>query len=168
MKAYAQEPRSQLLRLCDDNIRIVFFHNPEAAGGVLMGTILIVDDSEMVRERLKNLLHGKHTLFMAENGEKGLEAYIQHKPVDLVITDLNMPVMNGIKMCSEIIELEKKKSPPIIVISSEADSRMNTQLKSLGVVARIIKPFKDSTFCSVVERMFKYVGKVKKGDNGDS
>jgi CheY-like chemotaxis protein len=70
-------------------------------------SVLFVDDNDTIRQLYRRILekHVNH-LYIAENGSHGLELYQKHKP-DLVITDMVMPVMNGLEMVKEI-----KKLPP--------------------------------------------------------
>lgn len=121
-----------------------------------MGTILIVDDSEHVRDKLSDLLqNNNHMVITAENGDSGLNSYTNNKQIDLIITDLNMPVMNGLKMCEEISKVQDRKRPPILVLSSEADPDLKETMKTLGVVAWIIKPFKEEVVSSVIDQIIQ-------------
>jgi two-component system, chemotaxis family, chemotaxis protein CheY len=105
--------------------------------------LLIVDDSSVMRSMiLKSLkMSGVEIgdLYQAGNGREGLDALEQHW-IDLVIADLNMPVLNG----EEMLECMKKNpvtsTIPVLVISTEGSEKRIEHLKSLG--ARFIrKPF---------------------------
>lgn len=124
-----------------------------------MSTILVVDDSEHVRDKLINALSKEsHDILSAENGEEGLKIFQANEQINLIITDLNMPVMSGLKMCEEISKLSQtKKVPPILVLSSESDPELKGTMKKLGVIAWIIKPFKDDSVCNVVTQILKKV-----------
>ena len=105
--------------------------------------ILIVDDSSVMRAmiiktmRMANLSLGE--IHQAANGQEGLEA-IQKHWIDMVVVDINMPVMNGEEMIDNMKENPDMKDIPIIVISTEGSEKRIERLKQKS--ARFIsKPF---------------------------
>ena len=105
--------------------------------------VLIVDDSAVMRSmilktlRLTGLQLGE--THQAANGQEGLDAMNQHW-IDLVIVDINMPVMNGEEMIDRIQENPEHKNIPIVVISTEGSKTRVDRLQNKG--ARFIhKPF---------------------------
>ena len=80
-----------------------------------MASILVVDDSQMVRKKLRMALEEKgHTIFEAIDGLDGLSKIEENKGIQLLIADVNMPNMNGVDMCLKIRQDEKNaniKSP---------------------------------------------------------
>lgn len=102
--------------------------------------ILIVDDSEMVRELIKFILmHSGFDVIEAQNGYDALNVLDDQK-VDLILTDIKMPVMNGLDLINLMKYRPEYGNIPIIVISSEADSSHAEERKR--VLAWIQKPFK--------------------------
>lgn len=105
-------------------------------------TILIVDDSPSVRVLLADMLEEEG--YKVVEAVDGYEAFkmVEYLKFDLIITDLSMPVMNGI----EFIRLAKKQPlcrfVPIVVLSSEEDSRKVDEAKAAGASTYLIKPFK--------------------------
>ena len=105
--------------------------------------VLVVDDSGVMRAmiiktiRLSGLQLGE--IHQAANGREGLEALNQHW-IDLVIADINMPVMNGEEMIDHILKTPDCKEIPIVVISTEGSKTRVQRLQAKG--ARFIhKPF---------------------------
>ena len=106
--------------------------------------ILIVDDSEIVRAVIKKTfgIAGIETgqIFEAGNGKEAL-GILQEAWVDLVLADINMPVMNGIEMIEHMTEDEVLKNIPIVVISTEGSLTRIEELRAKGVRAYVRKPF---------------------------
>jgi len=105
--------------------------------------VLIVDDSGVMRTmiiktiRLSGLQVGD--IHQAANGQEGLEALNQHW-IDLVIVDINMPVMNGEEMIDRMLKVPDFRDVPIVVISTEGSKTRVERLQNKG--ARFIhKPF---------------------------
>jgi CheY-like chemotaxis protein len=103
-------------------------------------TILLVDDSEFVRKRLGQMLEEDgYNVLQAANGMQGVESAIQHKP-DLIITDIEMPVMNGVEATRKI-RLQLGFSIPIIALSSHPAEEMKALALKTGCTAYLSKPF---------------------------
>lgn len=106
-----------------------------------MAKILIVDDSETMRRVLKSFLTPDgHEIVEAEDGVVGLAKFLQSKDVALVLTDVNMPNMDGITLCERLRQTEAGKSVNIFVISTEGNDVLKSKAKSLGVRAWMTKP----------------------------
>lgn len=123
--------------------------------------VLYVEDDISIRESTTELFKQFFNfLDVAEDGQQGLEAYKKHfkeegKFYDLVITDINMPYMNGIEMITEINKLNRKQS--IIITSAHDDAAYLIPLIELGVDSFILKPFKMTAMLDV---FFKNAQKV--------
>ena len=116
-----------------------------------MPLILVVDDAQTMREALKDtLLPAGFEVVEAENGEQGLEKLRQHK-VDLVISDLNMPGMDGMTMCSHI--KEQGHAVPVFMLTTQASPELKAKAKDLGVVAWIVKPHKDEILLKGIKKV---------------
>lgn len=106
--------------------------------------ILIVDDSPVMRKVIKRTINLSGIeigdVVEAGNGKEGLEQLEEHW-VDLILTDINMPVMNGIEFIENLKTDEVMKSIPIIVISTEGRDAVVQQALSLGAADYITKPF---------------------------
>lgn len=104
-----------------------------------MPTILIVDDAKTMRDGLKELLTKEgFEVVEAENGEQGLEMVGQRK-IDFIISDLNMPGMDGLTMCSHI-KLQGHQMP-IFMLTTQANPDLKVKAKEYGVMAWMVKPY---------------------------
>ncbi|MGE0020579.1 MAG: histidine kinase dimerization/phosphoacceptor domain -containing protein [Draconibacterium sp.] len=112
-------------------------------------SVLFVDDNETIRQLYRRILE-KHVthLYIAENGSHGLELYQKHKP-DLVITDMVMPVMNGLEMVKEI----KKFAPDAKFVVMSAYSEKDSFIESihLGVDGYLMKPVEAKKLLSLID-----------------
>jgi two-component system chemotaxis response regulator CheY len=118
-----------------------------------MPLILVVDDAKTMRDALKAvLIPAGFNVVEAENGEQGLEMINQHA-VDLVISDLNMPGMDGLTMCSHIKEQGHKS--PIFMLTTQTSPELKAKAKDFGVVAWIVKPHKDEVLLQGIRKVLK-------------
>ncbi len=117
--------------------------------------VLVVDDSAMMRAiiiktlRLSNLSLGK--IFEAANGEEGLRA-LDDKTVDLILVDINMPVMNGEEMIDRVRQNPKTANLPIIVVSTESSETRIEMVHRKGA-GFIHKPFNPESIREIVRRV---------------
>ena len=106
--------------------------------------ILIVDDSETVRAIIGKTLRLANVpvneTYQASNGQEALEL-LKANWIDLVLTDINMPVMNGMELVSRMSEDDSMKGIPVIVVSTEGSATRIEELKNKGIRAYIRKPF---------------------------
>lgn len=101
-------------------------------------TILYVEDEKESVELIQTLLKTKiKTIFVAYDGVEGLELYKKHLP-DIVISDIQMPNMNGIEMAKEIKKLNPKQN--IIFITAFNENNLLLEAINLGIDKYIIKP----------------------------
>jgi len=109
-------------------------------------TLLYVEDDELTREIfsefLRRLVGG---LVTAHNGAEGLDAYRAHSP-DIVITDIQMPVMDGLTMIQEIRNLDKNKSVPVFVMSAFEQVDYLKRSIPLGAFDYVVKPLEPDKF----------------------
>lgn len=102
--------------------------------------ILIVDDSYTVRAHLRDFLepHGFDVL-EARDGAEGLTKAEQEDP-DLLVVDVNMPVMNGIDCVAAVREIDAHRSTPIFMLTTETSAAMAARAKTAGATAWMVKP----------------------------
>ncbi len=109
-------------------------------------TLLYVEDDELTREIFSEFLSrlvGK--LITAHNGAEGLNAYQAHNP-DIVITDIQMPVMDGLTMIQEIRNLDKNKSIPVLLMSAFEQVDYLKRSIPLGAFDYVVKPLEPDKF----------------------
>ena len=100
-------------------------------------TVLFVEDEDLLRDAIAKFLGRRcKEVYVASNGKEGLKAYKKHKP-DLVITDIEMPRMNGIELIDEIEKLDPDN--PTIIVSAYNDDAHNDS----RAYSRIIKPIEN-------------------------
>ena len=120
-----------------------------------MATILTVDDSPSVRQMVKLVLGSSgHAVTEASDGADGL-AKASAQKFDLILTDLNMPVMNGIDMIRGLRKLPAMNGVPIVFITTESDDGAKQEAKSAGATGWITKPFKPEQLHAVVARLVR-------------
>jgi two-component system chemotaxis response regulator CheY len=118
--------------------------------------IITVDDSSTMRRIIKNTLSklGFTNILEAVNGVEGLEVLANNK-VDLIITDWNMPEMDGLTFVKTLRAKEEFKEVPILMVTTEAAKEdILTALRS-GVNNYVVKPFTPET---LQEKIFKLLG----------
>ncbi|MFZ1546475.1 MAG: response regulator [Candidatus Nitrotoga sp.] len=117
--------------------------------------ILVVDDSSSARSYLIRVLKniGFKNITEAENGKRGAEI-VQGHSFDLVITDYNMPEMDGGKLVEFIRNKSWQNALPIIMITSERDEKRLAAVKQAGVSAICDKPFDPSHIKNIIEQIF--------------
>jgi two-component system chemotaxis response regulator CheY len=116
-------------------------------------TILSVDDSASTLQMVKLTLAGAgYQVVQAGNGAEGL-AKARGTPVDMVLTDLNMPVMDGLTLIRELRKQASFKGVPIVFLTTESDPAMKQQAKAAGATGWITKPFQQDQLLAVVRKL---------------
>ena len=120
--------------------------------------VLVVDDSETVRNIIIKVLglSGVETqrIHEAGNGQEGLEVLCAES-IDLVFSDINMPVMNGPEMIDRMKADEGFKGIPVVVVTTDGSLRRMADLKEKGVNAIIRKPFTPEQIRNVVQKVLR-------------
>lgn len=118
--------------------------------------ILIVDDSELIHNMYRLMLkkYKNSTLVSAKNGRQGLDKLAVEKNVDLILLDINMPVMNGLQFLEEVRNNREYREIPIIIISTEGKEEDTLKGLSMGASGYIVKPFRSDTLHSLIESIF--------------
>ncbi|HNN01825.1 MAG TPA: response regulator [Turneriella sp.] len=117
-----------------------------------MHTVLAVDDSETMRQMVKMTLQtSNYNVVLANDGEEGLNKFISTNDVDLVVTDINMPKMDGIGLIREI--RLRNKEVPILALTTESEEAMRRKGAEAGANGWLTKPFKPAQFIEVVKRI---------------
>jgi two-component system, chemotaxis family, chemotaxis protein CheY len=116
-------------------------------------TILTVDDSASMRQMVKMTLAGAgYDIIEASDGIQGL-ATARGRAVDMVLTDLNMPGMNGVSLIRELRKLPSYTGVPIILLTTESDAIRKQEAKSAGATGWITKPFQPEQLISVAKKV---------------
>ncbi len=116
-------------------------------------TILTVDDSNSIRQMVAFTLKGAgYVVIEAVDGQDGLEK-AKTTTVDLVLTDQNMPRMDGITMIKNLRTIPAYKSVPILMLTTESGDAMKTAGKAAGATGWIVKPFDPAKLLEVVKKV---------------
>src|SRR5262249_30041303 len=111
------------------------------------------DDSASIRQMVQLTLQGAgYQVIQASDGADGLSK-AQANQVDMVVTDLNMPVMNGLGLIRELRKLPAYRGVPILFLTTESDDDMKKQAKEAGATGWITKPFKQEQLVAVVKKV---------------
>ncbi|MDE3009281.1 MAG: response regulator [Pseudomonadota bacterium] len=118
-----------------------------------MKTILAVDDSPSIRQLVTHTLKDAgYAVIEAANGVEGL-AKAKGSQVQLVLTDQNMPQMDGMTMIKNIRGLVQHRSTPILVLTTETSDAMKAQGKAAGATGWLVKPFDPVKLVAVVQKL---------------
>ncbi len=115
--------------------------------------ILTVDDSASIRLTTKvTLTNAGYEVTEAVNGAEGLEkAKAGH--FDLIVTDLNMPVMDGLTMIEELRKLPAHMGVPIIFLTTESDADLKARAKAAGATGWLTKPFDPESLVKIARKV---------------
>ena len=118
-----------------------------------MAKILIVDDASLIRSvASKAAQEAGHETVVAINGQDGLDMLKENK-IDLIFSDVNMPIMDGLEMVEYIKKDENYKYIPIVMLTTESSPALKAKGKALGVKAWLLKPFNKSKFIMATQKL---------------
>jgi two-component system chemotaxis response regulator CheY len=116
-------------------------------------TALVVDDSTTMREMVSySLKEAGFEAWTAGNGQEALDA-LDGKTVDLIISDLNMPVMDGLTFLKQVRAREAFKGVPILMLTTESQQSMKDQAKAAGATGWLVKPFNPEMLLKVIAKV---------------
>lgn len=115
--------------------------------------VLLVDDSKVMRQIIRNILVsvGINQIVEAGNGEQALKQ-LELTPVDMVMTDWNMPIMNGLEFTKAVRRHPRLGSTPIVMVTTEGGKRALAEAEAAGVDSHLCKPFSKETMKAFVAR----------------
>jgi two-component system chemotaxis response regulator CheY len=118
-----------------------------------MKIVLTVDDSRTMRDMLRLvLIDAQFTVIQAVDGVHGLEVLEQSEP-DVIITDINMPNMDGFGFIEGVRRTDRHCATPILVLSTEGDADKKQRARTAGATGWIIKPFDPVKLVDAVRRV---------------
>jgi two-component system chemotaxis response regulator CheY len=118
-------------------------------------TALIVDDSATIRQVIKaTITNMGFEAITAQDGEKALKI-LGDRTVDIIITDINMPNMDGIELIKELRKGRNSAFTPILVITTEGNDQTKSAGKIAGASGWIVKPFKPEVLEAAVNKLCK-------------
>ena len=118
-------------------------------------TIITVDDAVTIRKMVTFTLQPTgHRILEAGDGVQAFEI-IQEQPVDLILTDINMPNMDGIELTRQIRTLPAYGRTPIILLTTESEPNKKAQGKEAGASGWIVKPFQQDQLLALVSKVLQ-------------
>ncbi|HIH38413.1 response regulator [Candidatus Woesearchaeota archaeon] len=123
-----------------------------------MKNILVVDDEEPIRNLTKRLLEsGGYQVILAADGSEALEYMKQNQGIDLVVSDVLMPEMNGVEMYQGIQDVYQERSlpvPPVIFTTGNAGG-LDSEIQELSEGRVLQKPYRGSTLLELISRVLE-------------
>jgi two-component system, chemotaxis family, chemotaxis protein CheY len=117
-------------------------------------TILIVDDSSSLRMVVKLALNrAGYDVLEAGDGKEGLAQLEKAGKVHLIVSDVNMPVMDGIAFVTEVKKHPRHKFTPVVMLTTEGQEAKKEQGKAAGAKAWIVKPFNPPQLLDAVSKL---------------
>jgi two-component system, chemotaxis family, chemotaxis protein CheY len=120
-----------------------------------MTNILVVDDSNSIRDMVSFTL--KSAGYQTVEAKDGIDGLSKAKAdnFDLIISDVNMPNMDGIDLCGELRKLPEFKFTPILMLTTESSTEMKMRGKTAGATGWLVKPFNPEKLLSTIKRVVK-------------
>ena len=119
--------------------------------------ILAVDDSRTMRDMVKAALASAgFEVHTADDGVHGLEVLNECTP-DVIITDINMPRMDGFGFIESVRSIDQYKQVPILTLTTESAPELKQRARDAGATGWIVKPFDDASLVSVLRRLTGHV-----------
>lgn len=120
-----------------------------------VGTILIVDDSRTMRLMLhRELAAAGYSVIEGEDGVDGLTTLEQLPSIpEVIITDINMPRMDGFELIRQIRQLPRFRNIPILVLTTESSAEKKALARKAGATGWIVKPFNSESLLGAIRRI---------------
>ena len=127
-----------------------------------MADIVICDDEPHITRAVElKLRKAGHEVRVAANGREGLD-FIAAKTPDLVITDCQMPIMNGVEFCLELRKLPAMRQTPVLMLTAKAMELDEALVRQhLGVAKLLFKPFSPRELVLLVEEVLKFADEAE-------
>lgn len=116
-------------------------------------TIITVDDAQTMRKMIKFTLQPTgHEIIEAADGAEAYET-LKNRPVDLVITDVNMPNLDGIELTRKLRQTPLHARTPIVLLTTESSPEKKNQGRAAGATGWIVKPFNQRQLLTLVSQV---------------
>lgn len=116
--------------------------------------ILVIDDSAAIRQSISFILQQEgYETIEAQDGQEGLSVLAGGGPLDLIITDVNMPNLDGISFIRKAREIPAFKFTPILVLTTESQGTKMNEGKEAGATGWIVKPFNAEKLIGIVKKV---------------
>ena len=117
-------------------------------------TILVVDDSSSLRALVKlALVNAGYDVLEAADGKQGLAQLDKAAKVHLIVSDVNMPIMDGITFLTQLKQQPRHKFTPVIMLTTESQDAKRQEGRAAGAKAWIVKPFQPPQLIDAVAKL---------------
>ena len=147
----AHTTNSQEMYILDTEHEVLELENPE---NKKRGRLLIAEDNEEIRAYMNDGLAKTFDIMLARNGEEALQMMKDNEP-DLVITDMMMPVMDGLKLCAHLKQNITTSHIPVIMLSAKTDSKDELEALRTGADDYMAKPFSMAVLITKIQNMLR-------------
>jgi two-component system chemotaxis response regulator CheY len=121
----------------------------------MLKKVLVVDDSALIHQMYKMvLMRYKCQVVDALNGQDGLDKLSKNPDADLILLDINMPVMNGLDFIKKVKALGSFDHIPIVLVSTEGKEEDTMRGLALGAKGYVKKPFQPSDLHQLIEKLY--------------
>ena len=118
----------------------------------MLKKVIVVDDSALIHQMYKMvLMRYKCTIVAAKNGQEGLDMLVKNPDSDLLLVDINMPVMNGLEFIKRVKELGTYDRIPIVIVSTEGKEEDTKRGLALGAAGYVTKPVQASGLHALID-----------------
>lgn len=125
----------------------------------MLKKVLVIDDSALIHQMYKMaLMRYKCTIISAKNGQSGLDELARHPDIDLVLLDINMPVMGGLEFLQKVKELGKYSAIPIVIVSTEGKEEDTKKGMEMGAKGYVTKPIQTAALHAMIEKLIPSPG----------
>ena len=116
--------------------------------------VLTVDDSRTMRDMLRHALsEAGYRVVQAVDGIHGLEVLADGETPDVIVTDINMPRMDGFGFIEGVRRSDRHRATPILVLTTESDAEKKTRARQAGATGWIVKPFNPAKLVDALRRV---------------
>lgn len=116
--------------------------------------VLTVDDSRTMRDMLRlALTDAGHTVVQADDGQHGVEVLNANPGIDVIVTDINMPRMDGYAFIDHVRRDLQDHSTPILVLTTESEATKKQRARDAGATGWIVKPFDPQKLVAAINRV---------------
>ncbi|MBN1907802.1 MAG: response regulator [Deltaproteobacteria bacterium] len=118
--------------------------------------IMAVDDSTSIRQMVGFILRDAgYEVIEAIDGQDGVNHLLNNSGIDMIITDLNMPNMDGIELIKQARAMPKYKYIPIVMLTTESQDNKKQAGKAAGATGWIVKPFQPDQLLAVIRKVLR-------------
>ncbi len=120
----------------------------------MLKKVLVVDDSMLIHQMYKMaLMRYRCALLQAKNGQAGLDLLAQHPDIDLVLLDINMPVMGGLEFLKKVKERPEYSHIPVVIQSTEGKEEDTKRGMEMGAAGYVTKPIQTAALHALIEKL---------------